>query len=139
MYERIEVKLSQLRTAEGIKSFELVEEILELFLDEFARSKDILMSHIIGHIELADQHLQQLLNQTDLSIRALCCFPEQNELILEIILALTEKGLKLLEQTAGKFKQELLTSRWRNYRLVTGSLGKMARYFNKIRLQLQAK
>lgn len=75
MYERIEVKLSQLRTAEGIKSFELVEEILELFLDEFARSKDILMSHIIGHIELADQHLQQLLNQTDLSIRALCCFP----------------------------------------------------------------
>ena len=105
MYERVEVKLSQLRTAEGIKSFELVEELLELFLEELIRSKDILAPHIIGHVEMADQHLQQLLNQSDLSIKALCCFPEQNELILDIIIALSDKGLKLLEQAEGKFKQ----------------------------------
>jgi hypothetical protein len=72
-------------------------------------------------------------------VRSLCCTPEENELMLEILISVSDKGLKLLEQAEGKFKQELMTNKWRNYKIVAGLLIKMAKYFNKIRLQLKAK
>lgn len=53
MYEKVEVKLSQLRKLEGIKAFELVEGLLELFSDEITRCKYILTPHVIGHVEVA--------------------------------------------------------------------------------------